>query len=165
MRFDWGDSGAAAIAADADVVVLVDVLGHRGASSPLVTPAVVVAGSFQNRTAVARWVLAHQARRGQRVSIAIIASGDARSDGSLRFTVEDFFAAGSIIDALATEGIDYCSPEAAAACAAFLSLQPAIGHLLTASVSGINAVHNGSAEDLAAYAVLDSSTEVCVLQE
>ncbi len=165
VRFDWGAPGLRAIAADADVVVLVDVLEHRDASAPLGTPAVVIAGDFRNRTAVARWVLAHQAERGERVTIAVVAVGDRRRDGSVRFTVEDLLAAGSIIDALASEGLDYCSPESAAACAAFTGLAPAVGHLLTASVSVMDAARSGSPANLGARASIDSSDEVPVVQE
>lgn len=165
VRFDWGAAGLHAIAADADVVVLVDVLEHRDVSAPLETPAVVIAGDLRNRRAAARWVLAHQTARGERAMIAVIAAGEVRGDGSLRFTVEDLLAAGSIIDALASEGIDYCSPEAAVACAAFTGLQPAVGHLLTASVSGMDAARSGSPANLEALASIDSSDEVSVVQE
>lgn len=165
VRFDWGTPGVQAIAVDADVLVLVDVLGHREGFDPQETAATVVAGGFQNRTAVARWVLARQAEKGERVAVAVVAVGDKRSDGTLRFTVEDLLAAGSIIDALAIEGIDYCSPEAAAACAAFTGLKSAVGHLLTASVSGINAAPSGSRVRLEMLANIDSSHEVSLLQE
>lgn len=97
----------------------------------------VVAGSIQNRRAVAAWVIDEQARVGDRFTVAVIAAGEAREDGSLRFAVEDLLGAGAVIDALAEVGIDYCSPEAAAACAAFTSLSKAAAHLISASESGM----------------------------
>ncbi len=165
VRFDWGAQGARSSAADADILVLVDVLGTGESSAALETPATIIAGDLRNRTAIAQWVLARQVEKGGRVVVAVVAAGAARNDGTVRFAVEDLLAAGAVIDALATLGIDYCSPEAAAACAAFTGLRSAVAHLLTASVGGVEAASTGSPPDLQALADIDSSHEVLALQE
>ncbi len=135
VRFDWGSPGAGSIGDGADAVVWVDQLQ----ASPREVPEfpVVVSGSIQNSAAVAAWVLEQQALRGDRFTIAVVAAGEQRPDGSLRFAVEDLLGAGAVIDALAEVGIDYCSPEAAAACAAYTSLNKAAAHLISASESGL----------------------------
>jgi 2-phosphosulfolactate phosphatase len=121
VRFDWGIEGARAIGADADVLVLVDVLGEGDefASRLNGTAAIVVGGSLRNRSAVARWALARQADKGDRFTVAVVALGETRDSGVIRFALEDLLGAGAIVDALAAVGIDYCSPEAAAAAAAY----------------------------------------------
>src|SRR5690606_4178742 len=135
VRFDWGVAGAESITDGADVVVWVDQLAASEVARP--QHPLVVSGSIQNRAAVARWVLDRQSERGDRFTVAVVAAGELRADGSLRFAVEDLLGAGAVIDALATVGIDYCSPEAAAACAAFTSLAGAAAHLISASESGL----------------------------
>ena len=119
VRFDWGVEGAATIARDVDVFVFVDVLPVNPGLD-LVTaladhPAAIVAGSLRNAAAVARWALERQGDKGDRFTVAVIASGEVRDDASTRFALEDMLGAGAIIDALATVGIDYYSPESAAA--------------------------------------------------
>ncbi|MBK4348431.1 2-phosphosulfolactate phosphatase [Lacisediminihabitans changchengi] len=139
VRFEWGVRGAEAIGHDADALVWVDVLGE---STPPAVPSTgsgtvpLVIGGLRNRRAVAEWVLARQGDRGERFMVAVVAAGESWADGSPRFAVEDLLAAGAVIDALADLGIDYCSPEAAAASAAFAGLRNATGHLIGASSSG-----------------------------
>jgi 2-phosphosulfolactate phosphatase len=232
VRFDWGIEGADTVAADADVIVIVDVLsfttsvdiatslglevipsamsdarevaakydavlaGKRGSGVSLspasITresigdltrvvlpsmngsrisaaldghPAIVVAGSLRNRSAVASWALAQQGDKGDRFTVAVIAAGELRDDESTRFALEDLLGAGAIIDALAEAGIDYCSPEAAAASAAFTGLRNATGHLIGASASGRELVEKGFRDDLDQAVAVDSSTTVPVLRE
>ena len=133
VRFDWGLAGAGAIGGDADVIVWVDQLGYAETALP---EHGVVLGSIQNRRALADWALERQSDLGDRFTIAVIAAGEARDDGSLRFAVEDLLAAGAVIDALADVGIDYCSPESAAASAAYTGLSNATSHLISSSASG-----------------------------
>ena len=147
VRFDWGVDGAERIAAGADVVVVVDVLGgqwrpvldageraetdaQRDALLAALPPrAAVLSAGFGTASAAARWITEHQHALGRRAMIAIVAAGgvgggeDAGS--GIRFAVENQLAAGALIDALATLGIDFCSPEAAASCAAFTGLRGA----------------------------------------
>lgn len=130
VRFDWGIDGARAIGADADLIVWVDALGTSEA------PVGAMPASLRNRSAVARRVLEAQGDKGERFMLAIVAAGERRENGGARFAVEDLLAAGALIDALADLGIDYCSPEAASAAAAFTGLRNATGHLVGASTSG-----------------------------
>jgi len=137
VRFDWGLAGAAAVASDVDVVVWVDQLGEAASTLP---EGAVVAGSIQNRAAVAQWVLERQDAKADRFVVAVIAAGEPRDDApggatDLRFAVEDLLAAGAVIDALAELGIDHCSPEAAAAAASYTGLRHAAKHLISASAS------------------------------
>jgi len=134
IRFDWGYDGAAAIAQGAHVLVWVDALVEDAHVDParITEPCAIVSGTVGNRDAVARWVLDRQVELGDRATVAVVAAGGA--DG--RFAVEDLLAAGAIIDALAEVGIDYISPEAAAAVGAFTGLRNATSHVLSASVSG-----------------------------
>lgn len=164
MRFDWGRAGADTVARDADAIVLVDVLST---SPTLVLPGhpVVAIGGFRNRTAIARWVLAQQERKGDRFCVAVVAAGDEYREGGIRFAVEDLLAAGAIIDALATVGIDFVSPEGAAACAAFTGLRNAISHLATASSSGHELIALGRGAEIAPALELDASSEVSLVED
>lgn len=167
VRFDWGVEGAAAVAADADVVVWVDALPADQREAPAELPgdgAVLLAG-LTDAAAVARWILDEQVRLGRRAMVALVAAGATSAAGTPRFAVEDLLAAGAVVDALAALGIDYSSPEAAAACAAFTGLRGAVAHLLTASVSGQERIAEGEAvSDIAAYGRLGSSDAVTVLR-
>ncbi|GAB3041940.1 hypothetical protein GCM10027052_24870 [Parafrigoribacterium mesophilum] len=127
--------------------------------------AAVVAGGFRNRGAIARWVLDQQAAKGDRFTVAVIAAGGVRTDGTPRFTVEDLLAAGAVVDALAGAGIDYCSPEAAAACAAFTSLARATAHLVSASGSGQQLIDLGRRSDVDLASEIDASQSVTVLRD
>jgi 2-phosphosulfolactate phosphatase len=160
VRFDWGRPGADAIGQGADVVVWVDVLGTPAAAHDAVT---TVAGSLRNRRAIAEWALARQGDKGDRFTIAVVAAGEIREDGSIRFAVEDLLGAGAVIDALADVGIDYCSPEAAAASAAFTGLKNATGHLIGASASGRQLAESGRRAEVDLAIQLDASSDVDVL--
>ena len=173
VRFDWGTAGAVAVAADADVVVWVDALPLPTEPTEPEHPAVphvpgegaVLAAGLTNAPAVARWILDEQVRLGRRAMIALVGAGATASDGSPRFAVDDLLAAGAVVDELASLGIDYCSPEAAAASAAFTGLRGAVAHLLTASVSGQESIAAGAAPaEVAAGGRLGSSDTVTVLR-
>lgn len=167
VRFDWAADGAAAVAADADVVVWVDALpGENRTTAPeLPGDGAVLAAGLTDAAAVARWILQEQVRLGRRAMISLVAAGGSTPAGSTRFAVEDLLAAGAVIDALAELGIDYSSPEAAAACAAFTGLRGAVAHLLTASVSGQERVAAGVAPaEIAAAGRLGTADAVTVLR-
>ncbi|WP_130504648.1 hypothetical protein [Microterricola gilva] len=184
VRFDWGVAGAERIADGADVVVFVDVLGSRfralsEATSTaadtradpvaellalLPTEAAVLSAGFTTAAAAARWITERQHALGRRAMIAIVAAGGAEAPG-IRFAVENQLAAGAIIDALATLGIDYCSPEAAASCAAFTGLRGAVAHLLTASASAQQLVAAGvDAATIRAAGALDTGETPGILR-
>jgi 2-phosphosulfolactate phosphatase len=167
VRFEWGVEGARAIGAGADVLVLVDLLSDGLGLAPSLdaNEAVIVEGSLRNCAAVARWALERQAGKGDRFTVAVVAAGETRDGGDLRFALEDLLGAGAIIDALASVGIDYCSPEAAAAAAVFTGLRNATGHLIGASTSG-RAVAGKDGRAPIEYAIDEnSSDEVPILRE
>lgn len=162
VRFDWGLEGAAAIAQGAHVLVWVDALPSDDAPDPagVDVPAIVL-GSIGSRAAVAEWVLARQTEIGDRAIIAVAAAGV--RDG--RFAVEDLVAAGAVIDAIADIGIDFTSPEAAAAVGAFSGLKNAASHVLTASVSGKELAAAGNRDAVDAARSLNASPELRILKE
>ena len=168
VRFDWAVAGAAAVATDADIVVWVDALADKPveAAAALIPGAgAVIAAGLTDAPAVARWILDEQVRLGRRAMVALIAAGGTTAEGGTRFAVEDLLAAGAVVDALASVGIDYSSPEAAAACAAFTGLRGAVAHLLTASVSGQERIAAGAdAAELAGFGRLGTVSEVRVLR-
>ena len=129
VRFEWGTSGAASVAVDADVVAWIDELGSEPVPSDARRVALAEAEEF------AQWCLTRQEELGGRFRIAVVAAGATQADGSLRFAVEDLLGSGAVIDALAELGIDHQSPEAAAAAAAYTGLRRATTHLINASVS------------------------------
>ncbi|WP_150307826.1 2-phosphosulfolactate phosphatase [Planctomonas psychrotolerans] len=153
-----------AIAAERRRVVLASPDGGDIARALADRGVTVVAGSLRNRTAVAEWVLREQEKLGGRATVAVIAAGESRDSGALRPAVEDLLAAGAILDALIDVGIDHCSPEAAAAAAAFSGLRRGIGHLITASASAEEARAAGAADEELARQV-DASRTVPVLRE
>jgi 2-phosphosulfolactate phosphatase len=150
---------------DTERLVLTSLNGAAIAAALAGGPALVVAASLRNRRAVADWVLAQQGDRGDRFTIAVVAAGELREDGSLRFAVEDLLGAGAVIDALADVGIDYCSPEAAAAAAAYTGLRNATGHLIGASASGRELAEGGFRADVDLAIERDVSSQVPVLGE
>lgn len=163
VRFDWGAAGFQALAAAADVLVIADALPTAQPSSEPSTPLgahrVILAG-LHNRSAVARWVLDRQAEKGDRFSVAVIAAGERRPDGTGRPCVEDLLAAGAVVDALTGLGIDHCSPEAAAASAAFVGLKQAVKHLVGASETGQALAAAGRRDEVQNAVRLDDSDEV-----
>jgi phosphosulfolactate phosphohydrolase-like enzyme len=162
VRFDFGPAGLARIG-NADVIVWVDALASAPAASidtaSIPDQSAVIAAGLVNRSAAAQWIVDHQIALGRRVSISIVAAG---RDGG--FASQDFLAAGAVIDALVARGIDFTSPEAAVASAAFEGLRSAVGHLFTASVSGQEKAAAGDRDAVKASAAVDSSTDVEVLR-
>ena len=136
VRFDWGLAGAAAVAADADVLVWVDALD--AVPPPLASlPAgcAVVATGLAAATETAAWVLEVQESLQRRTMVAIIGAGAVRGDG-VRFAVEDLLAAGALMDELERRGIDAMSPEAAAADAAYRGLRAGVRSMFASVVGG-----------------------------
>jgi hypothetical protein len=133
VRFDWGLDGANAIAPGAHIVVWVDALPTPAPDpTSIAHDGSLILGSVGSREQIAAWILAKQVELGDRAYVAVVAAGG--PDG--RFAVEDLLAAGAVIDAIAEAGIDYISPEAAAAVGAFTALRNATAHVLSASVTG-----------------------------
>jgi len=139
VRFEFGISGAHAVGSDADVIIWADALGDSfdvPVSELPDTPGVWVT-SLTNAVATADAVLAEQVRLGRRFATAVIAAPGNRA-GEDRFAVENFLVAGAVIDRLSTLGLDATSPEAASAEAAYRTLGRAVGHLITASATGVS---------------------------
>ena len=115
----------------------------------------VLAGCFRNAGATAR--------RARELAgdgpIGIVASGErGGADGPLRPAVEDLLGAGAVLAALDPAGAispPRCSPEAAAARAAFVATRPMLVEELLASVSGRELVGRGWDDDVHTCAALD----------
>jgi 2-phosphosulfolactate phosphatase len=117
----------------------------------------VVGGCLRNAEAVAQWLLAAHAG-----PIGVVPCGERWPDGSLRPAVEDLIGAGAIVAALvAQDGAGLtCSPEAAAAGAAFGSTVPDLSAGLAASASGRELAGKGLGDDIVWAADLNGS--LCV---
>jgi 2-phosphosulfolactate phosphatase len=145
--------------------VVISLNGSRVAADAAGYGVPVVAANLRNFSAVARWVLAYQQQLGHRATVAVVASGERRADDTLRPAVEDQLAAGAVIGALAAQGIDACSPEAAVAAASFDAMRGAVRHLLTASVSARELAAVGQLDDVRIAAQLDVSQTVPVMRD
>lgn len=158
VRFDWGLEGAAAVAPGAHVLVWADALPGPGVEPLAVAhEGAIITGSVGSRAAVAQWILARQVELGGRAVVAVVAAGGPTG----RFAVEDLLAAGAVIDALAEVGIDFTSPEAAAAAGAYVGLRNATAHVLSACVSGQEA----GAQTVAAAREANARAEFGILRE
>lgn len=182
VRFDWGLPGLAAVGHGAHIVVWVDALPSTAAAPEAATGALpgtapdahgtapdpasvrgaaaIVTGSIGSAAAVAQWVLERQAGLGDRAIVAVVAAGGEHG----RFAVEDLLGAGAVIDALAAVGLDYCSPGAAAASAAYQGLRTAAGHMLTACVAGKQLAAAEGREAVAAARRASESPEFALLR-
>jgi len=129
-------------------------------------PAAVLAGCLANASAVARAV-----RQLGATSVAVIAAGErtgSHHTGPPRAAVEDLLGAGAVLAALdpaASISAPGCSPEAAAARAAFVAARPRLPESLRACVSGRDLAARGLADDVADAAQFDVSTAVPVLRD
>jgi len=181
VRLEHGVDGLRRLA-PSDVVVIVDVLdvsrraidaavagidltvadlGDAARSTVAAAPASsVLVGGLRNAPAVAAAILAEQERRGQRTSVALVAS---TPHG--RFAVENQLAAGAIIDGLAARGIDHSSPEAAVACEGFRALRGAVRHMVTAAGTGQLLVDEGLRDAVLAQARIDDTDAVPMLRD
>ncbi len=124
----------------------------------------VLAGCIRNAQATAHAAL-ELAEGG---SIALIAAGERwPTEGApLRPAVEDLLGAGAVLAALdpsASTGVPRCSPEAAAARAAFVQARPLLYETLRSTTSGRELADRGWDDDVATAAAHDVSTTVCHL--
>jgi hypothetical protein len=133
VTLEWGAAGMQAAAADVVVVADAD-RGPATAELHDLAPrtSLVLDATIASASAVARTALDEQERRGDRISIAIVAAGERWADGSLRPTAADLLVAGRVVDELAELGIDFHSPACAAACAAAVGLRGATDALIAA---------------------------------
>jgi 2-phosphosulfolactate phosphatase len=184
--YRWADDGAAAYAAERDAVPAGHRERGEPSLSPtdllaldapirLVLPSPngsalafaardhgathVLAGALRNATATARL-----ARRlaGPDGVIAVIAAGERwnGATGPIRPAVEDLLGAGAVLAALdpaAAVSRPCCSPEAAAARAAFVAARPRLHEELAASASGRELLARGWDDDVLTAAALDAT--------
>ncbi|MFT3854301.1 MAG: 2-phosphosulfolactate phosphatase [Ilumatobacteraceae bacterium] len=121
----------------------------------------VLAGCLRNATAVAT-AAAALAGGGP---IAVIAAGERwhGATGPLRPCVEDLLGAGAVLAALdpaAAISHPGCSPDAAAARAAFVAARPRLAATLAGSASGLELTRWGWADDVAVAAEHDATAVV-----
>ena len=160
VTLEWG--AAAMRVATADVVVLADAdRGQETAELRELAPrtSVLLEATLESAAAVARAALDEQERRGDRVSIAIVAAGERWADGSLRPTATDLLVAGRVVDELAALGIDFHSPACAAACAASVALRGATKTLIAAEAAAARAAEPAPASASAPDARPASATQ------
>jgi 2-phosphosulfolactate phosphatase len=118
--------------------------------------AAVLAGSLRNASATAR----RAAELADGAPIAVVASGERDCDGRLRIAVEDLLGAGAVLAALDPAGAvsaPRCSPDAAAARAAFVAARPLVVEHLVDCSSGRQLVAMGCGDDVHTAAVLDAT--------
>lgn len=125
----------------------------------------VFAGCLRNATATARWA---QTVVGDHGVIAIIAGGERWGDpaGPVRPAFEDLIGAGAIFAALDPSGAvggRRCSPEAAAARAAFHGARSQLFEQLSDCASGRELIDRGWEDDVATCAAYDVTTIVAEL--
>jgi 2-phosphosulfolactate phosphatase len=140
-----------------DIIVLPSPNGSHCSTVAATLCATVVGGCLRNAGAVARWV--HDASEGG--AVGVVPCGEMWPGGGLRPAVEDFLGAGAIVSELSGERS--CSPEAAAALAAFRSARPEIVSALAESASGRQLRDRGLEDDVAWAGALDVSECVPVL--
>jgi 2-phosphosulfolactate phosphatase len=123
----------------------------------------VVAACFRNASAVG------EALRGSGMrTVGVVAAGEQSEDGGWRAAVEDLLGAGAVLTALdpaASISAPGCSPEAAAARAAFVAARPRLDEALAGCESGRELIARGFGDDVSAAAQLDVATAVPVLRE
>lgn len=125
----------------------------------------VLAGCLRNASVTATVARTLARRNG---TIGIIGAGERWHDeaGALRPAVEDLIGAGAILAALdpsAAVSAPCCSPEAAAARAAFVAARPRLYETLTDCASGRELVARGAIDDLATCAALDVAPRAAVM--
>ncbi|MEV6846958.1 2-phosphosulfolactate phosphatase [Actinoplanes sp. NPDC051411] len=173
LRFDWGPSGAAAVAPGAAVVVVVDVLSFTTTLALAVERDIAVM-PFPGRDAKelaaehdATLAVGRSEAGPGKISLSPRSlldppAGVRRPDGGLRPAVEDLWGAGAVIDALA--GGRSISPEAAAARTAYASVAGSVSDSLSSTGSGVELAAIGFGSDVAMAAEESVSRAVPVLR-
>nr|WP_202889932.1 2-phosphosulfolactate phosphatase [Actinopolymorpha rutila] len=122
----------------------------------------VVAACLRNAGAVARW-LAGQGAGTPNQPVLLVPAGERWPDASLRPALEDLLGAGAVAAALANLGAGPLSPEANAARASYLAMDPVAA--LAECSSGRELRAGGFAGDVAVAAEVDVSTSVPLLAD
>ena len=124
----------------------------------------VLGVSLRTRAAAARYLLRRRESEPD-LRVAVIAAGERWPGGGLRPAVEDLWGGGALVDLLIQGGWRDVAPEAAAAAAAFRSVEPDVGAALRACASGRELIDAGYPSDVEIAAELDRSPSVPVLRE
>lgn len=140
-----------------DVIVLPSPNGSHCSTVAATVCTTVVGGCLRNAGAVARWV--DDVAEGG--AIGVVPCGETWPAGGLRPAAEDLLGAGAIVSELAGERS--CSPEAAAAMAAFRAARAEIESALAESASGRQLRSRGLEDDVAWAGAVDVSECVPVL--
>jgi 2-phosphosulfolactate phosphatase len=146
-----------AVLSPGDAIVLPSPNGSHCSTVAATVCMTVVGGCLRNAGAVARWV--DDAAEGG--AVGVVPCGESWPGGGLRPAVEDLLGAGAIVSELAGERS--CSPEAAAALAAFRTARPEIASTLAESASGRGLRDRGLEDDVAWAGAVDVSECVPVL--
>jgi 2-phosphosulfolactate phosphatase len=125
----------------------------------------LLAGALRNATATARRA---RALAGPHGVVGLVAAGERSPDrsGAVRPAVEDLLGAGAVLAALDPSGAagpPACSPEAAAARAAFLAARPLLHDAVANSASGRELVERGWADDVRTSAAHDAGRHAAEL--
>jgi 2-phosphosulfolactate phosphatase len=116
--------------------------------------------SLCNRAAVAAWLDARGAERGE-LTVAVVAAGERWPAGELRPAVEDLWGAGGVVAGLGAWA--ELSPEAEAAAVAFGVLGEEVATALHRTASGRELDALGHGEDVDIAAEIDRSAAVPVM--
>ena len=183
FRFDWGIEGLRAIVPGARVVIVIDVLtfttavdltltnGQSMPGSPLClagqsNDTTVLAGCLRNASAVAA---AARQIAGPDGAIALVSTGDLwESGGAVRHATEDLLGAGAILAALdpsAAVSPPRCSPEAAAARAAYVGARFRMVEHIARTASGRELISRGWVDGVGIAATIDASRIVPMLRD
>jgi 2-phosphosulfolactate phosphatase len=160
VELAWGPAGAASLAADGALVVVIDVLAPTSCGAdmasalPAANGAVGLAASLRNRGAVVARLLASQQR------IGLVPAGEWTADGGWRPAYEDLLGAGAIVAGLLEAAGAACSPAATAAHQAYAAAGDDVRGRLIASRSGAELIAAGLAGDLDAAGEQDVDDDV-----
>lgn len=165
VRLDLGLDGARRIGESAHLLVWCDGLVGEACPVDALPPRLeIIDATLGSVGDIAQRLLALQAERGERTMVAVVAAGSP-VEAPEGLAVEDLLLAGAVVEALGAVGIDATSPEAAAASAAFAGLRGAVGHMLSASVSGRALASAAGPEAVAAARERLESGELRILRE
>ncbi|MEV3859082.1 2-phosphosulfolactate phosphatase [Streptomyces sp. NPDC050095] len=173
IRFEWGATGTARLAAEAACLAVArstvsaqypwSLSPTQLRRSPFTARAgaPVVAACPRNVTAVGSR-LAQHGYGGSERPVAVIAAGERWPDGTLRPALEDLLAAGALIADLGSQGAGPLSAEAACA-RACAEATADIPRAIAASASGRESASAGFAEDVVIATEEDACTVVPVM--
>ena len=157
VRLDLGLDGARRIGESAHLLVWCDGLVGEACPVDALPPRLeIIDATLGSVGDIAQRLLALQAERGERTMVAVVAAGSP-VEAPEGLAVEDLLLAGAVVEALGAE--------AAAASAAFAGLRGAVGHMLSASVSGRALASAAGPEAVAAARERLESGELRILRE